>query len=345
MLMSDHDFSARSQGAPMTTLYDLLGVRPDVADETLKAAFREAAKANHPDLHPDDPDASMRFGRIGSAYAILRDAEKRAAYDRLLELEREQLRPMARWTVSHTMNSFVFPVIAVAGLAIVLPAGYTLFAHISNSSIEAPKVVGVFARAPSTITVVHDMTDRDERDDRLGGVEIPYMTIVPSAEAPTADDASGIPRIADGGPALSSAESEAEVDKIVNLAFGPLPDARTIIDDVKRNDRIQLLDQNGAPPPVGDQSSSLERDKGVPKLVTFDLRIADETQDTKTPDMKTSNTKRPDTKTPERSWTVTKRQAPSTLFEQVSLAQDCILSGGLVCAFPSRPSFSQRKRR
>jgi curved DNA-binding protein CbpA len=96
---------------------------------TLKAAFREAAKANHPDLHPGGPDASIRFGRIGGAYAILRDAEKRAAYDQLLKLEREQLElerkqfgSRSTRIISYTMNTFVFPAIAVAGLAVVLRA-------------------------------------------------------------------------------------------------------------------------------------------------------------------------------------------------------------------------------
>ena len=337
----------------MTTLYDLLGVRPDDDDEALKNAFREAAKANHPDLHPGDPDASMQFGRIARAYAILRDAEKRAAYDQLLELERgqqllelegEQLRSRSRWTISYTMNNFVFPVSAVAGLAIVLAGGYTLFADISKTSLEAVKVVEVTARGPTKITVVHDMTGRDERGDKLGGVQVPHMTIVPSAEASAANDAGGVPRIADGGPDLSSAESEAEVDEILNLAFGALPDARTITDDLKRNDGIQPLDQNGAPPPVGDQSSSLERDNGVPKSFSSDVKISDENHDMKTPDMKTSDIKRPDIKTPERSRTVAKRQAASrTPFEQV--AHECILSGGLVCAFPSSPSLSQRKGR
>src|SRR5215468_8080688 len=76
----------------MRTLYDLLGARPDDDAERLRALFRGAAKANHPDLHPGDPYAAMRFSEIAQAYDILRDPKQRATYDRLLEFERKQFR-------------------------------------------------------------------------------------------------------------------------------------------------------------------------------------------------------------------------------------------------------------
>jgi curved DNA-binding protein CbpA len=56
--------------------------------EALKKAFRKAVKANHPDLHPDDPNAPLQFQQIVAANALLRDAKQRATYNRLLELER-----------------------------------------------------------------------------------------------------------------------------------------------------------------------------------------------------------------------------------------------------------------
>jgi len=66
----------------MQSLYGLLGVRPDDDAETIKSAFRKAAKANHPDHHRGDPQAAARFRQISLAYEILSDAEQRAAYDR-----------------------------------------------------------------------------------------------------------------------------------------------------------------------------------------------------------------------------------------------------------------------
>ena len=57
----------------MKTLYDLLGALPDDDAEDLRAAFRRAVKANHPDLNPGDPEASQAFRRIVRANAILSD--------------------------------------------------------------------------------------------------------------------------------------------------------------------------------------------------------------------------------------------------------------------------------
>src|SRR5215831_1915076 len=79
----------------MKTLYDLLGAHTDDDAETLKKAFREAVKATHPDLHTDDPDALSRFRMIVAANAILRDAGRRVAYDRLLQLEDQRFQLVA----------------------------------------------------------------------------------------------------------------------------------------------------------------------------------------------------------------------------------------------------------
>jgi hypothetical protein len=317
VLMSVHDFAARSrESASMTTLYDLFGVRPDVDDEALKAAFREAAKANHPDLHPGDPDASMRFGRIGGAYAILRDAEKRAAYDQLLKLEREQLElerkqfgSRSRRIISYTMNTFVFPAIAVAGLAVVLAGGYTLRT---------------------------DMAGPDETRDQLWGVQVSSLPTLQSSEALAASDSGLAPGDANGVPALSSAGSDTKVADIVTNG-GPIDQvgANTTSGNLKNNDGIDPLDRDEALP-IGAPTPSLKQDTGVPQLFSSDAKISDENHDVETPDIKT----------PERSRRVARRRALSrTAFKQASLAYDCILSAGLVCAFPSSPSSSQRKRR
>ena len=70
----------------MKTLYDLLGALPKDDAEELRTAFRKAAKGAHPDLHPGDPDAALKFREIVRASEILGDTEQRAAYDHLLEL-------------------------------------------------------------------------------------------------------------------------------------------------------------------------------------------------------------------------------------------------------------------
>jgi curved DNA-binding protein CbpA len=61
----------------MGTLYDLLGALPRDDAEGLRTAFRKAAKATHPDLNPDSPDAAVRFRELVRAYDILIDPEQR----------------------------------------------------------------------------------------------------------------------------------------------------------------------------------------------------------------------------------------------------------------------------
>ncbi len=76
----------------MRSLYDVLGARVNDDAQAIKKAFRTAVKAYHPDLHPGDPDAVLRFRRIVTANAILRDEKQRAAYDQMLGLGRQQIK-------------------------------------------------------------------------------------------------------------------------------------------------------------------------------------------------------------------------------------------------------------
>ena len=61
--------------------YEVLGVARGASDDEIKKAYRKAAKASHPDLHPDDKEAEARFKEINEAYEVLSDPQKRARYD------------------------------------------------------------------------------------------------------------------------------------------------------------------------------------------------------------------------------------------------------------------------
>ncbi len=74
----------------MQTLYDVLGAHPEDDPDGLRAAFRKAAKACHPDNNPDDPEAPKRFRQVVRAYSILKDETQRAAYDSLLSEAQRQ---------------------------------------------------------------------------------------------------------------------------------------------------------------------------------------------------------------------------------------------------------------
>jgi len=61
--------------------YEILGVPRSASADDLKSAFRRLARQYHPDVNKE-PDAEERFKEINEAYAVLSDADKRAAYDR-----------------------------------------------------------------------------------------------------------------------------------------------------------------------------------------------------------------------------------------------------------------------
>ncbi len=61
--------------------YEVLGIHKGASEDEIKKAFRQQAKANHPDLHPDDKGAEARFKEINEAYEVLSDPDKKARYD------------------------------------------------------------------------------------------------------------------------------------------------------------------------------------------------------------------------------------------------------------------------
>ena len=61
--------------------YDILGVTRKANADELKAAFRKKAKELHPDRNPGDAKSEQQFKELNEAYDILRDDQKRAAYD------------------------------------------------------------------------------------------------------------------------------------------------------------------------------------------------------------------------------------------------------------------------
>jgi len=62
--------------------YEVLGVSRTATEVELKAAYRKLAMQHHPDRNPGKPDAEEKFKECSEAYAVLADADKRAAYDR-----------------------------------------------------------------------------------------------------------------------------------------------------------------------------------------------------------------------------------------------------------------------
>jgi curved DNA-binding protein CbpA len=180
----------------MKTLYDLLDALPEDDADGLRAAFRKAAKANHPDNNPGDPDAPLRFRRIIRANAILSDERQRAHYDQLLAAVVQDRRRKV------VIAGSIFPA--------VLMGGYLLFGYVSKASLVAAQVIEVSARepAPAAAAISTQLSDtigrarpNDARDD-IGAPNKPENpeaakdTAAPNATAPVENT--------DGAPATGN---------------------------------------------------------------------------------------------------------------------------------------------
>ena len=62
--------------------YKIMGVARDASQDEIKRAYRKLARKYHPDVSKE-ADAEARFKEVGEAYEVLKDPEKRAAYDQL----------------------------------------------------------------------------------------------------------------------------------------------------------------------------------------------------------------------------------------------------------------------
>ena len=62
--------------------YQIMGVAREASQDEIKRAYRQLARKYHPDVSKE-PDAEARFKEVGESYEVLKDPEKRAAYDQL----------------------------------------------------------------------------------------------------------------------------------------------------------------------------------------------------------------------------------------------------------------------
>jgi len=62
--------------------YEILGVSKNTSAEDIKKAYRKLAMQYHPDRNPGNKEAEAKFKEATEAYEVLKDDDKKAAYDR-----------------------------------------------------------------------------------------------------------------------------------------------------------------------------------------------------------------------------------------------------------------------
>jgi curved DNA-binding protein CbpA len=205
----------------MKTLYDLLGALPDDDSERLRAAFRKAAKANHPDRNPGDPDAPRRFRRIVRANAILNDERQRATYDHLLEIALRQrgLKPGRGIFLKKALRPAV-EMMAGAALSVgLLGGGYLLLEPAPKAPLVRVPAVEMSAPVQTALVLStgpsdtvgrassHDKLDQIAASGKLENPESPKEVAAPSAPS---EDPAGVTSSPSTPPAPTSGTSDVQ---------------------------------------------------------------------------------------------------------------------------------------
>lgn len=174
----------------METLYDLLGALPNDGADELRAAFRRAVKRAHPDIHPGDPDAGLKFRRIVRANEILGDTEQRAAYDHLLGLAYREHQESAMHAAAARLHKLATGAMALAGIAAVALGGSALILQLSAHA-AAPAIHGkVAASEPAAVATTVAEAQAGPRQS-TASADILALAVDPTAvpapaDAPTA---------------------------------------------------------------------------------------------------------------------------------------------------------------
>ncbi|MEO8841219.1 MAG: J domain-containing protein [Kofleriaceae bacterium] len=96
------------------TLYDMLGVKKDASAEDIRKTYRKLARKHHPDVNPGNKGAEDKFKKISSAYEVLSDEKRRAAYDEFGDeslagnFDATKAREYAKWQGTRQQRSSQF---------------------------------------------------------------------------------------------------------------------------------------------------------------------------------------------------------------------------------------------
>lgn len=145
--------------------YEVLGVARSATIDEIKKAYRKLAHQYHPDVSKD-PAGEAKFKEVGEAYATLKDAEKRAAYD---ELGRhpagEEFKPPPNWAGSQGGQEYSFDETDFADLF----AGFTKGRQNSQQQGRNRPIPGQDYELATNITL----------EDAYAGITVDLNFIVP----------------------------------------------------------------------------------------------------------------------------------------------------------------------
>jgi DnaJ domain len=186
----------------MQTLYEVLGALPSDDAEGLRAAFRKAVKGAHPDIHPDDPDAAMKFRQIVRANEILIDDEQRAAYDHLLNIAQLEQDSASKHAIAAKVHKVASGVIAFACVSVVTVGGYLLYLHVSAAVVPSTNKMEAALRAWGKIAAIRPAVSSETVGKSASivkpggaGISISDKLAVASGAAMPAPAAAGVPMV------------------------------------------------------------------------------------------------------------------------------------------------------
>jgi curved DNA-binding protein len=96
------------------TLYDLLGVKKDATPDAIRKSYRKLARKHHPDVNPGNKGSEDTFKKVSSAYEVLSDDKRRAAYDEFGDaslaggFDASKARAYAKWQDTRQQRSSQF---------------------------------------------------------------------------------------------------------------------------------------------------------------------------------------------------------------------------------------------
>jgi tetratricopeptide (TPR) repeat protein len=167
------------------TLYELLEALPEDNADGLRAAFRKAVKAHHPDNNPDDPDAAQRFRRVVRAHAILSDDQQRATYDACLVNAQQQRAQSSKRNIFSGLRRLAPDVVSSVMIAVMSIGAFLLVEKVSTMRI-APAQVQRISVPVSALAAAMPVRP----SDTIGQVaDHNKLDPVPVAKEPAAPDA------------------------------------------------------------------------------------------------------------------------------------------------------------